>query len=188
MDYMFIICYCQIKEQRLSSHMQACGFSPQIYNHEEPAPVVKQSLYVTFRILKKMYPKTAGKLMELKGYVDQNSYEMNDCVYPVGNNVFFFGFFSDQAGDLQKLLDAVSGGFSITHLSVVIVGVTCDYAKEIAIRMDRAFKDQGKPQEVYYTDFQGDIFYSVNVPLSLTAAEAGRKFASDSADRLLRHE
>ena len=28
----YILCYCQVKEKRLSSHTQACGFSPQIYN------------------------------------------------------------------------------------------------------------------------------------------------------------
>ena len=30
--YIFILCYYQAKEMRLSSHTQACGFSPQIYN------------------------------------------------------------------------------------------------------------------------------------------------------------
>ena len=31
-DCISILCYCQIKEKRLSSHTQACGFSPQNYS------------------------------------------------------------------------------------------------------------------------------------------------------------
>lgn len=31
--YIFILCYCQAKETRLSSHTQACGFYAAIYNN-----------------------------------------------------------------------------------------------------------------------------------------------------------
>lgn len=173
-----------IEKQREQGSLEKVMFA---YHHVEPAPVVKQALFSTFGILKKMYPKTAGQLMELKGYMDHNSCEVNTCVYPLGNNVYFFGFFSDIPGDLQELLDAASDGFTLTHLTIVIVGTTHEYAKEIALRMDQALKEKKKPQDVYYTDFDGEVFYSVNNPMALTATEAGKKFASYSVGQLLRH-
>ena len=57
MDYMFIICYCQIKEQRLSSHMQACGFSPQIYNKLVETKTERQILNLDFVIRIREFPK-----------------------------------------------------------------------------------------------------------------------------------